>query len=183
MATKKERRERARQKKQRYVSFFTPDGQKVTIDLQLNPLAGIYRSGGISYQQFAAASSFQRDFETAGYSAMRSRGFEPGVDGGKIAAANLAAVTAQSTLSALKNHIGLEHYMIMEGVIGRGLTFDEIHARGGEDKKVISTKLREACNKAAVFYMFQKEAPESRTVKALQALLQEMAADAGEFTT
>jgi hypothetical protein len=184
MATKKELKARARKKAQRFVSFFPPSGGgKVTIDLQSNPLAGIYRSGGITYPQFAAAAEFQRDFETAGYSTMRCRGFEPGVDGGKIAGANLTAVDTQARLTRLRKHLGEEHYLLMEAVIGYGLTFEEIHRAGGEENKVISTKLREACNRAAVFYLFLKDAPNSRTVKALQKLLQDMAGAAGEFTS
>jgi hypothetical protein len=177
-----ERKKFRRQKEGRFQQFFTPDGHKVKVDLKSNPLISVYRNGEITAPQFAAAAQFQRDFEVAGHSGMKSASLEPGVDGGQIAAANLRAVDTQARLSKLKAYVGNELYMILQAVVGYGLTFSEIHAAGAEHNRVLSAKLRTALNKSAVFYSFQDRESESGTMKALQRLLQGMAAAAGEFT-
>lgn len=181
--SKVERRRQEKQHKKRYVTFHTPDGQKTIVDLKTNPLVGIYRSGGISAPQFAAAASFQRDFDNSQYSGMRSPGFDPGVDGGKGVTVNLDAVASQRTLAKLKLSIGEENYSLLEAVIGFRATFREIHERGGEEAKVLSTKLRQALNKTATFYAFQSEEPEGRTLLALRDLLRDLAKKAGVYTS
>jgi hypothetical protein len=181
--SKDEGKRRAKEKTKRFVHFFDPTGKKVIVDLKLNPLAGIYRSGGISAPQFAAANQFQRDYDTSQYAAMRSRGFEPGVDGGKAASANLNAVAAQRVLSKLKAYLQEEPYSLMVAVIGLHIPFSQIHARGGDEVKVLSDRLRTALNKAATFYSFQAAEPESRTLRAIQDVWKSMVAQAGDYTT
>ena len=182
-ATKERRRavrDRQRQRKSRFIEFFLPDGRKCEVDLKINPLAKVYRQGALTAPQFAAAARFERDYDQAEYYGMRCRGFEPGVDGGQMAQANLVAIDAQRRLHRLNEYLGEEDFLLMESLVGLKTGLRSIEKEGGDHVRIIGDKFRKALDKTAVFYDLISKEPPSNTLKALRTLLQRMVAEVGE---
>lgn len=162
------RRKKSKERAQRFVDFHTPGGRHVKVDLKSNPLIGIYRAGGIDAPQFAAASTFQNDVNSASYAGMQCRGFEPSVDGGKMASLNLAAIDAQNRLYRLRGHLQTELYGLLEAVVAQRISLSDIYRAGGPHKRTLGDKLREALNKASVFYGYKGGDEDSTTTIAIR---------------
>ena len=173
---------RQRQRKSRFIEFFLPDGRKCEVDLAINPLAKVYRQGALSAPQFAAAARFERDYDKAEYHGTRCRGFEPGVDGGQMAQANLVAIDAQRRLARLHEQLGEEDYLLMESLVGLKLGLRAIEKESGDHARIIGDKFRKALDRTAVFYDLLSREPPSNTLVALRTLLQRMAHQVGEHT-
>jgi hypothetical protein len=176
----KARKQKKKEQESRYVNLVIPSGATVKVDMQSNPLAGVYKNGSLTTSQFAAAQRYRDDFEASGYSGMRCRGFEPGVDGGGIAQANLASIDAQTRLRKLRESIGEEYYLMLEAIVARGLSINAIYAAGGGHKHIIGRELRRALDKTSIYYGYLAKEDDSPTIKALQKLLTDMLEEAGE---
>lgn len=167
------RRKQAKKKSQRFVHFFAPDGQRVTVDLKANPLIAVYRNGVIEAPQFAAAGRFQDDVDIAAYAGMQSRGFEPGVDGGRMAQINLAAIDAQTRLRKLRGTsrergvLGEELYELVTAVLLDRIPMAEICKAGGPHHRTLGDKLRDALDRMSQFYGYQGDVGPSVTMRAI----------------
>lgn len=170
--TKQEVLARQKERGKRWVKFWTPSGSQVEIDLKKNPLLGIYRTGEISAPQFAAANRFVQDWETAHYSGLSCRGFEPGVDNRPMPSANLGALDAQRALIRVRDLVGQESMLILEAVLVNNVTFSEIESNGGGDKRGISAKLKTALERMATFIYFYQEEVDTRTSAAIKKMKQ-----------
>lgn len=176
-------RRQRKEKAKRYVTILLPGGGKAMFDLKSNPIAGIYRNGGVQAPHFGAAARWQEDFQLATYAGMKSASFDPKVDGGRTPGANLRAVEAQGRRRDLSKMLGAEGFMLLDAICGYALTLSDIEAAKGENKKVLSSKLRHYLSRAATYYGYQEREPESSTFRALQKLLTKMAAEVGEHVT
>ena len=123
---------------------------------------------GLDGNHVAAAERFGRDYETAEFSGLRSKGFEPGVDGGKAHGFHLRQQDARIRLTKVKEAIGERNYTVVVAVI-LGFTVRAIHAAGGEQHRVLSNDIRVAFNALSAFYAGTPR--KDRTLVALEGLI------------
>jgi len=161
--------ERQKARGKRWVKFWAPDGTQVEVDLRKNPLLGVYRKGDLSAPQFAAANSCVLDWEKANYAGLKCRGFEPGVDTSTLPSVNIQAIDAQKRLLRVKALVGPEVYMILEAVLVERMSFSEINGEGGDHKRVLGGKLRNALDRIAThIYGYQDGDGEGATIGAIK---------------
>jgi hypothetical protein len=109
------------------------------------------RLGLITKHQYAA-ERFLRDWETASYTGLRCRGFEPGVDGSKGHAAYLIQCEAQNSLRRARATMGDRNFDIVEGVLIHGANTNIVHSKGGRQNRIVSNDIEIAFNSLAAFY-------------------------------
>ncbi len=142
---KVERRARAKARpKQEMV--VDPDGIFRKVEVKGVSLRGLER------HQMRAAADFERDWNMA-FRSLRSRGFEPAVDGGGHGSReHLARVEAQRRLRALEERLGERDWIILKAVVLYGAGPAEAHRRGAPQHVVVSHGIKRVLNRVAGFY-------------------------------
>lgn len=107
----------------------------------------------IKVQHQPAAERFVSDWENAGYSGLRSPGFDPRVDSSAVAhEGHLRAVEAQKRLAMVARYIGERNYDICTGVLIFNMNPTKAHAMGGRDHRSVNHDIEVALNALAAFY-------------------------------
>ena len=107
---------------------------------------------GLEQHQMRAAADFERDWNMA-FRSLRSRGFEPAVDGGGHGSReHLARVEAQRRLRQLEERLGERDWIILKAVVLYGAGPAEAHKRGAPQHVVVSHEIKRVLNRVAGFY-------------------------------
>lgn len=107
---------------------------------------------GLEQHQMRAAADFERDWNMA-FRSLRSRGFEPAVDGGGHGSReHLARVEAQRRLRALEERLGERDWIILKAVVLYGAGPAEAHKRGAPQHVVVSHEIKRVLNRVAAYY-------------------------------
>lgn len=98
-----------------------------------------------------AVRRFCADWEMA-YRGLQSPKFEPRVDGGRAHAAYLTSISAQKRLSALREKLGLESWVVLVAfaVYGGGPTEFERH--GAPRREVVADRIKQVLRRVDEFY-------------------------------
>lgn len=117
---------------------------------------------GLEQHQMRAAADFERDWNMA-FRSLRSRGFEPAVDGGGHGSReHLARVEAQRRLRALEERLGQRDWIILKAVVLYGAGPAEAHRRGAPQHVVVSYEIKRILTEVSVYYR-----PEIKTYDAM----------------
>lgn len=132
--------------KQRMVR--APDGSRQAVWVY----SSSYHAMKFQDHQIAAAEQFSKDYETA-FQGLRGMGFEPGVDGGRMAhALHTARVMAQTSIASCRGYIGERSYQIVIAIVINGATVTGMVKECGRDNRSLRADIDWAFNNLAAFY-------------------------------
>lgn len=113
---------------------------------------GLPLRSGLDEQQRRAAEDFEKDWDTV-HRSLRSRGFEPAVDGGGASSReHLSRVSAQSRLRGLEAELGPRDWVILKASVLYGAGPAEAHRRGAPQHTIVAHEIKRILNRVAGFY-------------------------------
>jgi hypothetical protein len=130
-----------------------PDLENPRQNVVVTSLPHSFRRAKLQIHQEPAAEKFVSDWESAGFSGLRSQGFDPKVDSSaKLSSGHMRAAEAQARIKLARDQIGQRNFDICIGVLIHNLNPSKVHALGGRDNRSVSSDIEVALNALAGFY-------------------------------
>lgn len=118
---------------------------------------------------------FAKEYATGHFRGLSSPGYEPRVDNSSGPGDNsFLSIGALLRLKDLRRQIGMENYLILELVCGRGMTLGDLHKHGMGQKGTLGERLRTALEHAAAFYQYIPEVPPSKFLRDANRLIEKL---------
>lgn len=152
----------------------------VTVTSRSTGLRGLVNTRTIQRQHERAAMMFAEDWETAFSSVLRSRGFDPGVDGGRTNTGLPISLQAAQRLRDLRDEMGEEPFSLVLAVVCFGATPTDLHRAGAEEHVRVGQDIKRALDRVVDFYTPGRRR-RNRTYGAVQTWIQR-ALDGREVT-
>ena len=130
-----------------------PDLENPRQNVVVTSLPHSFRRAKLQIHQEPAAERFVADWEAAGFSGLRSQGFEPKVDSSaRQTVGAMRPAEARARIKLARERIGARNFDICVGVLIYNLNPSRVHALGGRDNRSVSNDIDVALNALAGFY-------------------------------